>query len=99
MISYYHENDKIVALHYALQLGDTTIQKILEGGCVKGKDEAYALSKFYWKMIEESVKDRDSGGEPFDNMDAHLENIFNAFYAYLGNNGYDEQWDQATDEA
>lgn len=99
MISYYHEGDRPVALHYAEQMDEAAIQKILEDGFVSNKDEAYALSKFYWAMVDESVKDREGDGEPFDNMDKHLENIFNAFYAYLGNNGYGAQWELATDEA
>ena len=99
MISYYHERDKSIALHYAVLLGHVAIQKIIEVGCVNNENEAYALSKFYWAMVDVSVVDRDGDGEPFENMDKHLENIFNAFYAYLGNCGYEKQWNQATDEA
>lgn len=99
MINYYHELDQTVARHYAVKLNDAVVQKIVESGWVGDKNEAYALSKFYWAMVDASVLDRDSSGEPFSNMDKHLENIFNAFYIYLGNHGYDEQWSQATDEA
>lgn len=99
MISYYHENDERVARHYAKRLDNALVQEILDASCVSNKDEAYALSKFYWSMVDASVEDRENNGEPFENMDAHLQNIFNAFYAYLGNNGYDEEWDKATDDA
>ena len=96
---YYQEIDKIIALHYATQLGDIEAKRIIESGHVNSSDEARVLSKFYWAMVKASVKDRDQkGSETFDNMDLALEGLHNTFSIHLCNAGFDEVWDGIVDE-
>lgn len=96
---YYHEKDKLVALHYVTQMGDVEAQRIIESGQVNSQDEARILSNFYWVMVKASVEDRgENGVEPFENMDASLEGLHNTFSIHLGNAGFEDIWEGIVDE-
>lgn len=99
MMHYYQDSDRLVALHYAQQLGDKDALKIIELGKVGSPEEAKTLSKFYWAMVKASVEDRDNlGRESFENMDASLEGLHNAFSICICNAGYEDVWDAIVDE-
>lgn len=99
MMHYYQDSDRLVALHYAKQLGDIDAQKIIEIGTVCSLAEAKVLSKFYWAMVKASVEDRDNRGcDFFENMDASLEGLHNTFSICIGNAGYEDVWDAIVDE-
>lgn len=96
---YDQETDKIIALHYANQLGDIEAKRVIESGHVNSSDEARVLPKFYWAMVKASVEDRDQrGSEPFDNMDSSLEGLHNTFSIHPCNAGFEEVWDNIVDE-
>jgi len=99
MMHYYQDSDRLVALHYAQQLGDIDALKIIEHGEIRSPEEATILSKFYWAMVKASVEDRDNRGyEPFENMDESLEGLHNTFSICIGNAGYEDLWDAVVDE-
>ncbi len=99
MIKYYHPENKDVAIHYATILDDSVVQGILTAGQVTTSEEAYALAKFYWAMLDKSVKENDAGIDSFADLDWHQEKLLTAFMIHLGNLGYDAEWEKASDEA
>lgn len=90
-----------VCLHYAKQFGAESLIKIIEcKDSVGSKEEAIELSRFFWKMLEDAAGDRDRGIEVLGESDLQhwMERSMNIISGYLDNIGYEQEWDQVSDE-
>lgn len=104
MLDFRGKDQKVqdVCLHYAKQLGATNLVAVFE--CrepVSSKEQAVALSQFFWDMLEASADDRDNGVEVLGETDLQhwMERGMNIISGYLAKIGYEEQWDKISDEA
>ena len=94
MIEFSHQEEKQIALFYAQKLGADVAFNIIESEQVRNSQEARALAKFYWDMVNETVKEKDAGiDNGFGDLDMWLEYICNTFFFYLSNNGYEAEWE------
>ncbi len=91
-----------VCLHYAKQLGKDELLDIIKCKApVTSKEEALALSLFFWQMLEASADDRDNGAEVLGETDLQhwMERSMNIISGYLSRNGYEAEWEKVSDEA
>jgi hypothetical protein len=95
MIEYKFPEEKAFILHYATKLNNPKVKSIITAGQVVNSDEAHALAKFFWEMVDEIVKDIENGSEVAGQRDleAWNEYVFESIRAYLRNNGYESEWD------
>jgi len=95
MISYKFPEEKEIILHYAKLFKDSTTENIINKGEVSNSSEAAHLAKFFWLMVDQSVKDVEQGKDAagYFNLEAWNEDIFETISAYLENNGYESEWD------
>lgn len=100
----FSENDQKaqwVCLHYANQLGNKPLINIIEGKApVSSSEEALALSRFFWKMLEVSVADTDKESIVQGDVDLQywMRRCMNIFSSYLRGLGYKGEWEQVFDE-
>jgi hypothetical protein len=90
-----------VCVHYAKLLRADHLIDIIEcKNSVNSKEEAIELSRFFWKMLETAAEDRDQGVEVLGEKDLQhwMERSMNIISGYLGNIGFEEEWDQISDE-
>ena len=90
-----------VCMHYAKQLRADNLMPIIEcKASVRSQEEAAALSRFFWMMLEASADDRDKGIEVLDESDLQhwMGRSMNIISGYLSSIGYDEVWGQVSDE-
>lgn len=101
MITYRYEQEKAILEHYAAEFSDEKMLKILASGNVSGSSEALHLSEFFWKVVDSLVSDAEHGksvcGE--NNLEEWSELIMASLRSYLRNNGYEKEWDEASDDA
>ena len=99
MIPYKYPEEKLILLHYANKLANAEVKAILDTGMVRNAGEARALSAFYWEMVDQAVKDRGIEITVMENegFEHWLEYIFHTLNGYLVSNGYEHEWDSATD--
>ena len=90
MIDYKFLREKDLLLEYAAMLGDTATQAILARGRIDSAEEARALAKFYWRMVDASTG---------DDIDAWLERILTTLSIACGNAGFSDVWDKEVAEA
>ena len=86
-----------ICLYYAKQLGAFELMDILSSqSAVKSKEEATALSWFFWGMLKASAEDQDNGVEVLGEVDLRhwMECCMNVFREHLSHAGYLEQWDE-----
>lgn len=98
MIPYKYPEEKIVALTFASLLNDETTKQILQADLVETREEAIHLSKFFWRMIDESAK----GGIqlPCEGSSEYwTEKLYNTIGGYLEKAGYGAEWDKEVDNA
>lgn len=91
-----------ICLHYANQLGADSLVQIIECKLpVSSKDEAIALSRFFWQMLDASIDDKDNGVDVLgeQNLQYWMERNMNIISGYLTKIGYEEQWEKICDEA
>ena len=90
-----------VCLHYARYLKAEKLLAVLECKAVVGsKDEALALTRFFWQMLEAAAEDRDNGVEVLGERDLQhwMERSMNIISGYLNRIGYSDEWDRVSDE-
>lgn len=90
-----------VCLHYAKQLGVENLINVINGkDSVGSKEEAIELSRFFWKMLEAAANDRDQGTEVLGETDLQywMERSMNVISGYLERIGYEQEWEQVSDE-
>lgn len=75
------------------------VEMVLNADEAKSSEEAEALAKFFWDMVDEVVKDKKSGevvaGQ--SDLEAWNEYVFETIRAYLRNNGYQAEWEKYAD--
>ena len=90
-----------MCLHYARELNVGKLVPVFEGKATVGsKDEALALSIFFWQMLEAAAEDRDKGTEVLGEKDLQhwMERSMNIISGYLERIGYQDEWDSVSDE-
>ena len=90
-----------ICLHYAKLLRADNLTDII--GCknsVESKEEAIELSRFFWEMLEAAAGDRDQGVEVLGEKDLQhwMERSMNIISGYLERTGFEDEWDQVSDE-
>ncbi|WP_444930925.1 hypothetical protein ACJJIF_03845 [Microbulbifer sp. SSSA002] len=100
MIKYRFEKEKEIALHYANLFSNEEIVNILKKGEVANSEEAANLAKFFWKMVDALVQDSKNSNQVCGEV--HLEEwselLMGSFRSYLKANGYDTEWESASDD-
>ena len=96
MIEYKFPEEKDFILHYAKKLNQPLIVQIIKSGHVSSSQEASALSKFFWQMVDAIVEDKKSSAVVAGQTDLETWNeyVFESIRAYLRNNGYEKEWDE-----
>ena len=95
------EKAKDVCLYYAGKLKSENLIDILAAkASVASKEQAIELSCFFWKMVDSSIEDRDNGVEVLGESDLQfwMERCMNIISGYLYSIGYEEEWEQVSDE-
>ena len=95
MIEYKYPEEKEFLLHYAKKLNQPSVEAIINAGQVSSSEEASLISKFFWKMVDEVVTDKERGeivaGQA--DLEAWNEYVFDSIRAHLRNSGYEKEWD------
>jgi hypothetical protein len=98
MIKYKYEEEKIVALFLAEELGDSVAKGIIEKGEVSNEVEATHLCKFFWAMVNRSADGNINlpceGGSQY-----WTEKLYNSIGGYLERAGYERIWNDEVDNA
>lgn len=98
MIEYSYNEEKVVALFLADELGDSIAKNIIQKGEVTNKQEAIHLSKFFWAMVNKSAEG--SIELPCEGSSQYwTEKLYNSLGGYLERAGYEEQWNEEVDKA
>lgn len=95
------EKAQQVCLHYANQLEAHNLIGIIQTtASVTSKEQAIALSRFFWRMLEAAAEDRDNGVEVLGEVDLQywMERSMNIISGYLDRIGYGDEWEQVSDE-
>lgn len=100
MIDYQYEEEKEYAIFYARELNRPVILSILNRGYVETKDEAEALSAFFWDMVDKSIQNEKEGIKlkwP-EKAEFWNEKLLHTFSGHLEAVGYLEVWDNEVDK-
>lgn len=84
MIEFKNLKEKEVLVHYASELGDPNVLKIIESG-VNSEEEVLILARFYWKIVNETIGNKE--------LEYTLEKIYTTLHIHCGNNGFSDTWD------
>lgn len=93
---------QLIAAHYAEKLESIDIQNIINlKNPINSKEQALELSRFYWKMLDAAAYDFEHKAEVLGEVGSQywMERLLNIISGHLDDIGYEEQWDQASDEA
>lgn len=104
MLAFSEKDQKaqLICLHYANQLASEVVINIIEGkATVRTKEDALALSRFFWKMLEASAEDAERGVITPGDIDRQywMGRSINIFSNYLHSLGYKEEWELVFDES
>ena len=98
MIKYRYPEERKTVLFFADMLNNDEIKTIIERGEVKNRVEARLLSIFFWIMVDKSATEKPK--IPFDGSTQYwLEKLNISIGGYLERAGYEEIWDQESDNA
>ncbi len=95
MIPYAHADEKKTILYYAALLNDKLTIDIIERDSIRSKDEAIHLALFFWEMVRKS---NEEDKKTDNNSEFILEKIINSLMAYFRTSGYEEQWEEISDQ-
>jgi len=100
MIEYKFKEENEYILHYAKKLNDDKTLELIKAGIVKNSNDAVYLSKFFWRMVDSSIEDEESGAElPWpEGAEFWNEKIMNTLSGYLERAGYEDEWDSVVNE-
>ena len=98
MIKYKYDEEKIVALFMAQELGDELAKEIIKRGEVLDSKEATHLSRFFWAMVNRSADGNVTlpceGGSQY-----WTEKLYNSIGGYMEKAGYEDIWNEEIDNA
>jgi len=98
MIEFKSDKEKEIVFHYAQLLDDKIIEIISKDGNYTEND-VRLTAKFYWNLVELSIKEKSDNSEKFEDMDMWLERIYTSFHIHFGNLGYEKVWDNEIPES
>ena len=90
-----------LAIHYAKKVNDTFVVKFMSSKAeITTQEEALKVAKAFWEMTDFAINDNDSNVivDGVSDIEFWMHKLFNKVSGYLQKNGYEAQWDQATDE-
>lgn len=100
MIEYQYAEEKDFATYYAKELERPIVLSILSRGFVESKEEAQALSEFFWDMVDKTIELENQGviqkwseGSKF-----WTEKLLQTFSGHLEAAGYSDVWDEEVDK-
>jgi hypothetical protein len=96
MIEYKYPEEREILVHYAGKMRNEAVLNILKNGLVSNREQAFALSQFYWNMLDVAADDQGSGLLILEQegIEQWMEYIFHSLNGYLVSNGYEDEWDQ-----
>jgi hypothetical protein len=99
MINYQDDSEPDFAKFFAQRLKDTKALSILTKGSVNDREEAVYLSQFFWRMVDQSIKDDSDLDSPWKGSSEYwTEKLYNSFGGYLESAGYSQVWDAEIDK-
>lgn len=100
MIEYQYKEEKDFAIHYAKELDCTVVLSILHRGFVESREEAQALSKFFWEMVGKSIEYDNQGVDHGWSEGGRFwtEKLLQTFGGHLDAAGYADVWDEEVDK-
>ena len=100
MIEYQFKEEKDFATYYAKELDRPIVLSILSRGFVKTKEEAKALSVFFWDMVDKSIEDEKQGTTKKLNESSKFwtEKLLQTLSGHLEATGYSGIWDEEVDK-
>ncbi|WP_137935853.1 hypothetical protein [Chitinivorax sp. B] len=86
--------------HYADALNDDAVRQLLAND-VKTEDDAFRLARFVWAMVDAMRADHDANRTVLGRVDNGdmLPDVHYEVSLYLTLAGFEEVWNQVTDEA
>jgi hypothetical protein len=100
MIEYRQPAEREILFHYANNLKDAEIIKILNQGGVENAVEARQLASFFWKMVDLTVLDSDNektiAGQ--SNLESWCEDIMQTLRYHFIETGYMQEWEDESDK-
>jgi hypothetical protein len=85
VIEFKFAREKELCLEYAGHFGDRQVEAILARGSIDNAEDARALAKFYWRMVDASLE---------DDIEPWLERIYTTLHIACGNAGFGDIWDE-----
>lgn len=93
--------EQILAIHYAKKVNNQYVIEFMSSKAeIRKPEDAIEIAKVFWEMTEFAIDDNDNNieVEGITDLEYWMHNLFNKVSGYLKKNGYEEQWDQVTDE-
>lgn len=99
MIKYKFPEEHAYALHYAEKMNDSRASLLLESGNVCCEEDAEYLSEFFWRMVDSSIEDEESGLEPFhtESNEFWNEKLLYTISGHLEKLGFGRVWEKVSD--
>lgn len=100
MIEYQFKEEKDFAICCAKELDRPVVLSILSRGFVETKEEARALSVFFWDMVDKTIEDEKQGKiKKWSEGSKFLtEKLLQTFSGHLEATGYSDIWDEEVDK-
>lgn len=100
MIEYQFKEEKDLAIYYATELDRPMVSSILSRGFVETKEEARALSVFFWNMVDKTIEVEKQGTTQKWNEGSQFwtEKLLQTFSGHLEAIGYSDIWDEEVDK-
>lgn len=89
---------KILAIHYAKQVGDIELVRFMSGQSdILSSEMADRIIDGFWQMTDLAIEDHQQNKqvEGIDDIQFWMHKLFNKVYGYMTKNGFQEQWDRA----
>lgn len=94
-------NAQTLAIHYSKKVNDEYVIKFMSSKAeIKSPEEAFKIAKAFWVMTDFAIDDNDNDVviEGINDIEFWMHKLFNKVSGYLKMNGFEAQWDQASDE-
>jgi hypothetical protein len=95
------ENAKILAIHYAHQIGDDILIKFMSGEAdISSTKEATLVIKGFWQMTDLAIADNHANKiiEDVNDIEFWMHKLFIKINGYMTKNGFKTLWDASVEE-
>ncbi|MCX2783735.1 hypothetical protein OQJ46_12135 [Microbulbifer thermotolerans] len=95
------QNAQKLAVHYAKKLGDQLLIDFMSSSRdVTSPEEATAVIKGFWEMTDLAIEDNHNNKsvEGISDIEFWMHKLFNKVYGYMLRNGFEEQWQNISDQ-